>query len=73
MSNPFEDMERALSLARDVNRAVDNQTAAMARMIAGRLRLGTKEANWQTIDALKVLKAELQNFDARTGRWKDHA
>jgi len=50
-----------------INRQVDNQTAQLCELIEGRLR---KVSSWRGIAALKKIKAELRDFDARTGRWK---
>lgn len=68
MDNAFDEVERALQQARMVNTACDQQTGAMAMMIAGRLHnIGDK---YQHREALIALKKELRDFNMVTGCWK---
>lgn len=64
MDNPFDEMRRAVQLAREVNRAVDSQANTLVDLLDGRLE-GVSEYR------LKRLKKQLDRFNARTGRWKD--
>ena len=64
IENPFDEMLRAVQVARQVNRAVDIQANAMADLLKGRLR---HVSDWN----LKQLKRELRDFNIHTGRWKD--
>lgn len=62
MDNPFDEMQRALNLARTVQEAADANAARMASMLRGRLR---KCNRWD----LAALKKELKNFNAHTHEW----
>jgi hypothetical protein len=57
-------MRRAVQKAREVNRAVDDQANALADLMDGRLRHVSQYR-------LKKLKAQLRDFNAHTGSWKD--
>ncbi len=59
MRNQIRKAEKTLENA-------DACVGAMLPLIAGRLR----EANfWNSRDYLRKIKAELKDFDSRTGRW----
>lgn len=60
----YIEMEAALSGAERTMNVVDSVAAKIARLLVGRLR---KVNSHRT---LSQLKAELANFDSRTGRWK---
>ncbi|MCW1921301.1 hypothetical protein OKA05_01980 [Luteolibacter arcticus] len=59
------EMEQALDAAENELRRADTCADRMARMLKGRLR---KVSSGYT---LKALKAELANYNAHTGRWKE--
>ena len=63
MSNMFDNMREALSNAKDVQRAADANSTAMAQMLVGRLR------HVDSVSVLRALKRELRNFDMTTGKW----
>lgn len=64
MNNAFDGMRDALDIARDVQRAADENASAMARMLIGRLQ------HVNRIDTLRALKKELRDFDMVTGKWR---
>lgn len=64
MENPFDEMRRALSVARSVQKAADENTNAMADLIRGRLR---NVSSYR----LASLKRELRDFNIHTGTWKE--
>lgn len=57
------DLSQALRHAADTMEEADRQSNWLARLLVGRLR---KVGSYY----LKQLKAELRDFDSRTGRWK---
>ena len=63
-NNPFDEMCQAIEQARAVNRVVDNQANNLADLLDGRLQ---KVSHYR----LKKLKAQLQRFNAATGKWKE--
>ena len=68
------DVEQALKAAKDRQLEIEREFAAMVRMLRGQLRHAHRQddGTWSsTTAALKAMKRELQNFDSRTGRWKD--
>lgn len=62
--NPFDAVRDAVREAENLNRAVDNQSNALAELLRGRLRTVTPYH-------LATLKRELQQFNAHTGIWKE--
>ncbi len=56
MRNPFDDIRAAVQQAKDLNRAVDQQSHNLALLLKGRLR---QVPEW----TLKELKRELQAFN----------
>lgn len=63
--NPFDAVYAALKEAEELNRAADQTAYRMAYILRGRLR------QVDSMETLRHLKQELQQFDARTGKWKD--
>jgi hypothetical protein len=63
LDNPFDAVRRAVSEARDINRAVESVAYAMSEMLAPHLRHAS-------CGALADIKAQLRNFDSRTGKWR---
>lgn len=66
MLNPFDAIRSAVQEARDLNRAVDQQSNALADLLQGRLRTITP-------GRLAALKRELRDFNMHTGHWKEDA
>lgn len=66
MTSLYE-MEQAAREAKETIRAADNTVGEMLPLVVGRLR---KAAGWNTTGCLRAMKAELKDFDSRTGRWK---
>lgn len=64
MDNPFDEMTRALSIARDVKRTCERNAEAMADLLDGNLK---KVSAYR----LERLKRQLASFNIHTGRWKD--
>lgn len=64
MQNAFDEMQRALQEAADVQRAADANANRMASLLRGRLR---HVGRYQ----LKALKRELRDFNITTGEWKE--
>lgn len=60
----YEEAEAALRATERTLNVLDNFASTLARLLMGRLR----KVNSGT--ALKALKAELANYDSRTGKWK---
>lgn len=63
IGNPFDAMRQAVSEAKQVQRAVDEQANALADLLDGRLR---HVSGYR----LKRLKRELARWNANTGEWK---
>ncbi len=59
----FDDMREAVKYAKQVNRAADTVAEGCAEILQGRLR------NVSAYE-LRKLKRELQQFDAKSGKWK---
>lgn len=72
MSNDFDDIKNAIGLAvakaRQVNAAADEHATGMAKLLAGRLR--HVSGHYAAVDALRVLKKELRDFNMTTGKWE---
>jgi len=66
--NIFDEVRQLTSQAAAAQRAVDNNTGEMVRILKGRLR--HTPHNYQNLEALKALKKELRDFNAVTGKWK---
>jgi hypothetical protein len=64
-NNPFDEVRTAVNQARELFRAADDQANNMAALLEGRLR--KVNPYW-----LKRLKKELHDFNAATGKWKEH-
>lgn len=64
MNNPFDEIRQAVNDAKDLNRACDQQANNLAELLDGRLR----HVNYYR---LKRLKAQLRDFNAHTGNWKE--
>lgn len=60
----YEEAEAALRATERTLNVLDSFASTLARLLMGRLR----KVNSGT--ALKALKAELANYDSRTGKWK---
>lgn len=67
--NIYDDMHAAVRLAEHTLKAADKEATAMAKLLIGRLR---KVEDWNH-STLKSLKKELDQFNARTGQWKESA
>lgn len=65
MSNPFDEIRRAVNDASTQLRAADEVATDMARLLDGRLRRVTSTY------ALARLKAQLRDFNIHTGKWKE--
>lgn len=63
MENPFDEMRAAVDRAREVKRAVESQSHAMACLLVGNLRHCYP-------GVLSTLKKELRDFNIHTGTWK---
>jgi hypothetical protein len=64
IENPWREMRKVISKAKQIQEAADDSAASMARILNGRLRqVGDR-------DVLRHLKRELRDFDMVTGRWK---
>ena len=64
--NQFDQVRAAVQEAEQTLKAADSVAGNMAALLRGRLRNVPK---WH----LRVLKKELQQFNAITGQWKDQA
>ena len=64
MDNPFDDIRRAVQQAREVNRACDEQANVIADLLDSRLGHVSQYR-------LKKLKAQLREFNAHTGSWRE--
>lgn len=67
MANPFDEFQTALTQARIVNRAADENAEAMAKLLVGRLRC--IKGHFGVQDLVR-LKRELRDFNVTTKRWK---
>lgn len=65
----FDDIENALDTARQAQNIVDAHVTGMVKLCAGRLKHCDK--SYGAAGALRKLKAELRDFDSRTGCWKN--
>lgn len=63
IGNPFDAVRQAVSEAKQVRRAVDEQANALVDLLQGRLRHVSPYR-------LKLLKRELAHWNANTSRWK---
>lgn len=61
------DMREALNEAERTFFAAEHHATTMARLLRGRLR--KVDSCYRHV--LAELKAELRNFDSRTGRWRE--
>lgn len=61
---------QAVDDAKQTLRASDEAVEAMVELISGRLRSSIPSPGYGTANKLKAIKAELKNFDSRTGSWK---
>lgn len=64
MDNVYDTLRDAITQARDLDRAIEQQSNTLADLLNGRLR---KVSTYR----LKRLKAQLHNFNAHTGQWKE--
>lgn len=64
----FDEIQQSLDRAKTDMRLVEAHVTGMVKLCAGRLQHCDK--SYGTADALRKLKAELRNFDSRTGVWK---
>lgn len=60
--NPFDEMRRAVSAAKLVNQACDQQANAMVDLLEGRL-------DHVSVYRLARLKKALTRFNSHTGKW----
>lgn len=60
----------AVRQARATIDSADSQVAIMMKLCSGRLQQACKD-NYVPANVLCALKRELQNYDMRTGQWKD--
>ena len=65
MSNPFDEIRRAVSEASQQLRAADEVATDLARLLDGRLRRVTSTY------VLSRLKEQLRDFNMHTGKWKE--
>lgn len=65
MSNPFDEIRRAVNEAGQQLRAADEVATDMARLLDGRLRRVTSTY------VLSRLKEQLRDFNMHTGKWKE--
>lgn len=63
MENPFDEIRKAVDIATEQIRAVDNISVSIARLLRGRLKFVPP---YILID----LKKELTKFDAHKKEWK---
>ena len=63
--NAFDEIRQQLAVAREQLRAADHVAHNMASLLQGRLR-----SVWDK-DLLRMLKRELRDFDAVTGKWRE--
>lgn len=61
--NAWDELRTALNQHRDLTRAMQSNAAQMARMLVGNLRHADS-------GELRQLKKELEDFDARTSKWR---
>lgn len=66
MSNPFDEITRAISAAKLANDAADENAEAMARLLVGRLH---HIKSYSGANYLTKLKRELRDFNITTKRW----
>lgn len=59
------DIDRALDQAKEALTAADEHATRAANLVAPRLR------HVKNLHTLQKMKAELQNFNAVTGKWKN--
>ena len=64
MDNPWDEMRRAVSVARELQKAVQDSSGSMGALLVGNLR-------HCRIGDLCKLKRELRDFDMTTGKWKE--
>lgn len=70
----MQQVEKAMKQAQQTAEHIDLEVGAMLRLSAGKLRQASKRSpgKWSdTTEALRKMKAELRDFDSRTGTWKD--
>lgn len=65
MSNNHELLRHAISEAEELNRAADSQCTNLCRLLVGRLR------QIQSQSLLSRLKRELEDYNMRTGTWRE--
>lgn len=65
MTNPFDEVRQQVRQAREQLQAVDGVAFNMADLLVGRLR------HVDSHRVLAMLKKELRDFDAVTGKWKE--
>lgn len=65
MSNPFDEIRRAVSEANQQLRAADDVATDLARLLDGRLR------NVSSTYLLSRLKQQLRDFNMHTGKWME--
>lgn len=70
MNNPFDQVRRAVSDAKEQLAAADDVAYLMAVLLVGRLRKIQMPGNYGATDTLRKLKKELRDFDMTTGKWK---
>lgn len=64
MDNVYDTLRAAIVQAKEMDRAIEAQSNVLADLLEGRLR---KVSTYR----LKRLKAQLHNFNAHTGQWKE--
>lgn len=66
IDNPYDEMIAAVRRGREVRRAIQSNANSLAELLDGNLRhVGACR--------LSSLKAQLRDFDSRTGKWKGRA
>lgn len=65
MSNPFDEIRRAVNDANQQLRAADEVATDLARLLDGRLRRVSSSYT------LSRLKEQLRDFNMHTGKWRE--
>lgn len=70
MENFYDAVQEALGRARAANYTVDQNVCQMAQLIQGRLR-AAGSLDWKTVRAFNALKKELDDWNAKSGTWRE--
>ncbi|MEO2140676.1 MAG: hypothetical protein ABGX63_00695 [bacterium] len=66
----IHDVRDALRQANHTMVAADRATAELAELLIGRLRQVNRDNLYNQTQILRKLKAELSQFNSRTGKWR---